>query len=128
MYAQRLGGRWQRTNPYRDLLDQGVYLAGGSDSPITPMNPVAGIAAAVRHPNHRQRLSGDEALALFTTGAARALQLDSTHGTVEPGRAADLVLLTADPRTSPQAQVVATVCAGRCIYSDHELASGIRLD
>ena len=66
MYSRRLGERWRRTNPFRCLLDSGVALAGGSDAPITPIDPVAGIRAAINHPNPDQRVTGLEALAMFT--------------------------------------------------------------
>ncbi len=112
MYARRLGDRWQNTNPYRNLLDAGVLLAGGSDAPITPVNPLAGIRAAVGHPNSSQRVSGAEALAMFTTAAARSLGVENDRGRIAPGYAADFVLLSGDPRTEPDVTVLATYVAG----------------
>ncbi len=116
MYATRLGERWRRTNPYRSLLDAGVTLAGGSDWPITLVNPLAGIRAAVSHPNPAERITAAEALAMFTTGAARAVGLGFEAGTIEPGRNADITLLDADPRTDPAACVIATCVRGRWVH------------
>ena len=123
MYASRLGERWRRTNPFRSLLDAGVKLAGGSDAPITPMNPLAGMAAAIHHPNPDQRLSPDEALALFTTGAASALRVDDRVGRLAAGMQADFVILTDDPRTGADCRVIATYRNGQRTYQDPARAS-----
>ncbi|MFO7651415.1 MAG: amidohydrolase family protein [bacterium] len=116
MYASRLGERWRSTNPYRDLLDAGVDLAGGSDWPITAIDPLGGIRAAVNHPNAAQRITPAEALAMFTTGAAGALGLADEIGTIEPGRSADITLLDADPRDGPGARVIATCVCGEWVH------------
>jgi predicted amidohydrolase YtcJ len=128
MYSRRLGERWHRTNPFRELLARGVLLAGGSDAPITPMNPLAGIQAAIQHPNTEQRIRPGQALAMFTASAARALQLDREVGTLEPGKRADIVVLTADPRSTADCRVVATFRGGTCAYKDDTLTSYLRLE
>jgi len=122
MYCRRLGNRWQRTNPFRRLLEQGVVLAGGSDSPITPISPLAGIKAAIEHPNSEQRVSPDQALAMFTTGAAYSFGLEHRIGRLEAGMDADFTVLTDDPRTSQNCEVAATFRSGRCVYRDERLA------
>jgi predicted amidohydrolase YtcJ len=116
MYAARLGERWRGTNPYRSMLGSGIVLAGGSDAPITPIDPLAGINAAINHPDPVQRITGPEALAMFTTAAAFSLGLETRCGRVEPGYDADLTLLSADPRTETACKVLATFRAGRRVY------------
>ncbi len=116
MYAERLGSRWEKTNPYRSLLDAGVILAGGSDAPITPIDPLAGIRAAVAHPNPRERISGAEAFAMFTTAAAWSLGLEMRAGRIEPGFDADLAVLSGDPRTDNDCRVLATYRAGELLF------------
>ncbi|MBN2537468.1 amidohydrolase family protein [candidate division WOR-3 bacterium] len=116
MYAARLGERWRQTNPWRGLLDSGVRLAGGSDAPITPVDPLGGIRAATRHPNPEHRLEPAEALDLFTSAAAHSLGLERETGRIEPGLEADLVLLDSDPRAETECRVLATVRAGRVIH------------
>lgn len=125
MYARRLGERWCRTNPFQSLLTAGVRLAGGSDAPITPMNPLAGMTAAVHHPNPDQRLSPDEALALFTTGAAAALRVEDRVGRLAAGMQADFVILTADPRTGADCRVVATYRDGQRTYANPAFVDGL---
>lgn len=93
----------------RVQADAGARLVFGSDTPIEPFNPLAGIHAAVT----RQRPDGtlgagwrteacltvDEALAAYTTGAAYCAGLEGRQGKLLPGYFADLVVLDADPYT-----------------------------
>jgi len=128
MYSKRLGERWRNTNPYRHLLDAGVRLAGGSDAPITPIDPVAGIRAAMERPNPREAVAGDEALAMFTSEAAFALSRESICGSIEVGKDADFTVLTADPRTAGPCEVVATFRGGKCVYRYESLNEYLRLE
>jgi predicted amidohydrolase YtcJ len=97
-YESFLGwARLKWIHPYRTLLDQGVLVAGGSDSPVTEINPLAGIQAAATHPHSEQRATVLEAIEMFTTsGAAFAFEEDR-KGSIELGKAADLVILSEDP-------------------------------
>jgi predicted amidohydrolase YtcJ len=128
MYARRLGDRWRNTNPYRHLLDSGVTLAGGSDAPITPIDPLAGIRAATAHPNPLQTVTGEEALAMFTSAAAFALNRESACGSIEVGKDASITVLTADPRSADDCRVVATFRSGKCIFRDDKLAGYLQLE
>ncbi|MGB3830072.1 MAG: amidohydrolase family protein [Ornithinimicrobium sp.] len=68
MYAARLGPqRALAAVPLRDMADAGVRLAFGSDSPVTALDPWAGVRAAVTHHNPAQRLRLDEAFAAHTS-------------------------------------------------------------
>lgn len=121
MYASRLGARRHLTNRLRTPLRYGLTLAGGSDSPITPLDPRLGIAAALNHPTAEERLSFPEALAMFTTGAATAVFAEEDYGTLAPGKWASFTVLAGDPRElSPEdlasAEVVATVRRGEITY------------
>ncbi len=116
MYAQRLGERWENTNPLRTLLENGITVAGGSDSPITPLDPLRGIKAATSLPNVSQRIKGKDAFDLFTANASYSLGIENKTGILKPGFDADFVVLDADPRENPCCQVLATYCAGRVVY------------
>lgn len=121
-FVHRLGARRaQRIHPYRSLLRARVRLAGGSDSPVTPLNPLLGIHAAVNHPLEGQRLTRLEALRLFTIDGAYAGFEESSRGTLEVGKLADFVFLSGDPlETAPsklkELQVLKTFVGGRCAY------------
>ncbi|OZB49791.1 MAG: hydrolase, partial [Cellulomonas sp. 14-74-6] len=79
MYAARLGaGRAIALNPLADLAAAGVPLAFGSDSPVTPLDPWAGIRAAVEHTAAEQRISARAAFRATTRGGWRLAGLDGT--------------------------------------------------
>jgi hypothetical protein len=125
MYSCRLGTRWRMTNPFRDLLAAGVILAGGSDAPITPVAPLLGIKAAIEHPNTEQRVTPEQALAMFTQDAALSLGLEDETGRLAPGLRADFAVLTDDPRTGSDCRVAAAFRAGRCVLEDHALLGSL---
>jgi imidazolonepropionase len=84
--------------PGRRLIDAGVPVAVGTDfNPGSSPAPNAHLALAFAL--HRLRLSAAEALAAMTINAAAALGLEHTHGSLEAGKHADLVIWDADSHT-----------------------------
>jgi hypothetical protein len=120
LYESRLGERRTRgTNPLGALAAAGVPLAFGSDT--MPLGPLLGVEQAVTAPATGQRLPVTDALAGYTRGAAYAGFDEDRVGTVEPGKLADLVVLTESPwEVSPDAiadiDVWRTVVDGRVVY------------
>jgi hypothetical protein len=105
-YEKLLGkARLDRVHPYRTVLDAGIPISGGSDSPVTPYDPLKGVQAAVLHPNPLQRVSVFEALAMFTATAAWSAFEENEKGTLEKGKFADLVVLEKDPFNIPTDQI-----------------------
>ncbi|HZP73900.1 MAG TPA: amidohydrolase family protein [Gaiellaceae bacterium] len=86
--------------PLRDLLDAGVTVGLGTDSPASvPSFDVfeemrTAVAFARAREQRAEALHAAEALALATVGAARALRLDEEVGTLTPGKRADLVVVS----------------------------------
>ncbi len=77
MYDSRVGAERARgMNPLRTLAHAGVPLALGSDAPVTPIDPWAGVRAAVHHPDPEQGLSARAAFAAATRGGWRAARRD----------------------------------------------------
>jgi hypothetical protein len=129
---KRIGpGRAKGSYAFRSLLAAGAVLAFGSDWPVAPLNPLAGIKAAVtrqtldgKHPNGwlpEQKLTVDEAVRAFTVGSACAEFAEKVKGTLTPGKLADLVMLDRDiyqiePADIDQARVVLTIVDGRVVY------------
>ncbi|HHS51198.1 MAG TPA: hypothetical protein ENN07_08805 [candidate division Zixibacteria bacterium] len=111
MYFRRLGERWRMTNRYRDLLDAGVVLAGSSDSYITPIDPLAGIFSAVEHPNANQAIRLEEAIEMFTIGAAKSEGEEAMLGEIAVGKSADLAVLSGNWAMG-EIEVSATVVGG----------------
>ena len=121
LYDQGLG--WERAapmNPFRELLDRGIELGAGSDSPITAIDPLAGVAAFQTHHEPAQRLSREEALRVFTIGSARLAHQEDKKGTLEPGKHADFAAYDVDPfetRSLGGLRPVLTVSLGRDVYA-----------
>jgi predicted amidohydrolase YtcJ len=121
LYETRLGNRYRRTNRLRSVLRAGITLAVGSDSNITPLDPLLGIQAAVDHPTESERLTVDEALTAFTLGAARAAFAEGDYGTIEAGKSATFTVFEKHPAdVTPNEiagiEVVATIVEGKPIY------------
>jgi hypothetical protein len=97
-YEAFLGkARLKRIHPYRTMLSHGILMAGGSDSPFTKIDPLLGISAAANHPHPDERLPVLEAIKLFTINGAKSAFEENVKGSIEAGKAADLVVLSEDP-------------------------------
>ena len=124
-----------RTNlgfPWRSLLNAGARLVFSSDWPACiSLDPIRGLHNAVNrrtidgkpeagwHPE--QRVSVETALRAYTLGGAIASFEERTKGTIEPGKLADIVVLTQDvtkidPMKIHETRVAMTVFDGRVIY------------
>jgi len=98
--------------PARAFVDAGVPVAIGTDfNPGT--SPAPNLALAMSFACVNLGLSPDEALSAVTINAARALSLEDEIGSLEPGKAADLVIwrvpTTAQIPYYPGADLVRTV-------------------
>lgn len=122
MYAARLGERWREVNPLRALVDAGVALAFGSDSPVTTLDPWAAARAAVQHRTPGQGLTPLEAFTAHTRGGWAAAGLDG--GVLEAGRQASFAVWDTDtfPDLSDPAVespgCLRTVVAGRTVHEE----------
>jgi predicted amidohydrolase YtcJ len=97
-YEAFLGhSRLRMIHPYRTLLSHGILIAGGSDSPVTRIDPLAGIEAAANHPHSEERLPVLEAIKLFSINGARFVFEEDRRGSIETKKRADLVILSHDP-------------------------------
>ena len=130
LLVKRFGTALMATaTPVRSWIDGGVVVGGGSDSPVTPYQPLLGLwQARTRHiagtdePVGRlQAVSGEEALALYTRDAAYVSFSEHERGMLRPGLLADWTVLSVDPVTcDPEAlrdaRVLATAVDGRLVY------------
>jgi hypothetical protein len=120
MYEERLGpARAMAAHPIRTMLERGVDVGVGSDSPVTPLDPMLSIAALEDHHEPAQRLTRLEALKLHRMGSARLGRQDAKKGALEPGRHADFAVYDADPLevASPEGlRPVLTVSLGREVF------------
>ena len=108
MAEARLGpGRLGGAYAWRSMLQNGVPLAFGSDSPVEAPEPFVGMAVAVSRQDAggkpaggwqpQQTITREQALAAYTAGAAYAGFADGRFGELKPGQRADFVLVDRDP-------------------------------
>jgi len=131
--------RAKTTYAFRSLLDAGATLAFGSDWDVAPMAPLMGIYAAVtrrtldgKHPEGwvpEQKISVAEAVRAYTMGSAYASFDESLKGSIEPGKLADLAVLsddifTIDPVKIAVTKVFITIFDGRIIFGPNPFATG----
>ncbi|UCD18014.1 MAG: amidohydrolase, partial [Candidatus Zixiibacteriota bacterium] len=128
------GKRGRNCFMFRTLLQKGIPLAFGSDAPTEPLDPLAGIDAAVNRPipgkrgsfYPEERITVAEAVYGFTAGPAYAVGREHTRGRLLPGFKADFVLLSDDifkiSRSEiKKMEVLATVFDGRPVFRHHML-------
>ena len=100
---------------WRQMLNAGIPLALGSDFPVESSNPLLGFYAAVTRQDLQgqpqegwrpeERLTRTEALHGFTLGAAYAAFMEDEVGSLQPGKRADFVVLSADLMEVPAAEI-----------------------
>jgi hypothetical protein len=116
---------------WRTFLEQGVPVAGGSDAPVERIDVLPGLYAARTRQDAkgwprggfepRERLTSEQALALFTQHAAFAAFEEHERGRLAPGWRADLTVLDRDITSRPPAallktRVLRTVVGGETVY------------
>lgn len=124
MYQRRIGDRCLRSNPYREMLDAGLTVCGGSDSDITEPRPLLGIHASVNRMVPQHNISVEEAIKLYTKDGAYALFEEKRKGALAPGYLADIVVLDGDILSIPKEniekmKVVTTIKSGSILFSRH---------
>ncbi|WP_330299146.1 amidohydrolase [Streptomyces sp. NBC_00503] len=127
--------RWMY--PARSLEKAGARLTGGSDWPVdalqvwnqlrTAIDRQGAFGSGALHPE-QEALSRDTTLRMHTSGTAWQLRQEELTGTVEAGKAADLVVLDRDVTRCPVADISdtgvrLTLVGGRVVH-DADSASG----
>lgn len=121
MYQHRLGERYKQTNAFREILDCGIVLCGGSDSNVTDPNPMLGIHYAVNHPVRRHRITVEEAIRIYTASGAYGLFLEEHLGSLTAGKYADAVIFpvdlkSTDPKSLKTIRPLCTIKAGEIVF------------
>jgi hypothetical protein len=129
---KRIGpDRIQRTYAFRSLLDADATLLFGSDWTVAPIEPLLGVhAAATRatidgaNPDGwvpAQKIGIAEILRAYTAANAYGAFMEDELGTLEAGRLADIVVLSANPfdvdaAAIPGIHVDVTIVNGDVVY------------
>jgi predicted amidohydrolase YtcJ len=136
--AERLSGAYA----WNSIQRAGGKLAFGSDTPVESADPFAGLATAITREDAsgqpfggwmpQERVSREQALAGFTTGAAYAAFAETKLGSLTPGHRADFILVNTDPLLASPSDIRATIVeetwvGGRPVYkrAKAELNEGI---
>jgi predicted amidohydrolase YtcJ len=125
--------RIKTTYAFRTLLDTGATLVFGSDWFVAPLSPILGIHAAVtrqtldgKYPAGwipEQKITVEEAVRAYTSGAAYAEFAEKIKGTLEVAKLADVVVLSQDifrikPDEIQKTKVTHTIVGGRIVYGN----------
>lgn len=130
--ADRLGpSRVLGAYAWRSLLETGVVIPDGSDTPVERVNPLFSFHAAATRQDERnwppggwypaQKMTREEALRGMTIWAAFAGFQEKDLGSLTAGKYADFVVLDRDimtvgDRDILQTQVLATYLGGKPVY------------
>lgn len=116
---------------YKNLLNQNMWLANGSDFPVASLNPLQGFFAAV-YPTHSKTkykskaLTRQQALQAMTIWAAKSCFEEKERGSIEIGKSADFVVLSVDIMDEKvdwksEINVLATYIDGIIVYTTNLL-------
>jgi len=126
----RLGPKRAEEGAYvwQKLMKTGAIVGNGTDAPVEDVSPIACFYASVSrklkdgtlfYPD--QRMSREEALRSYTWNNAYAGFEENVKGSLEPGKLADITVLSRDIMTIPEDQilstdVVYTIVSGRIAF------------
>ncbi|MDA8985569.1 amidohydrolase [Luminiphilus sp.] len=113
-------------SPARWAQEAGVRFSSHLDTPVTPMLPLQAVWSQVERKSTSgtiigpgQRIDRLSALRAVTIDAAWQVFMDDVIGSIEPGKDADLVVLSDNPLTAPDLRslkVDRTIIAGATVY------------
>ncbi|MGA8034829.1 MAG: amidohydrolase family protein [Candidatus Acidiferrales bacterium] len=122
--------RWNpafaKSQPLKSLLSEGIPLAFGSDGPT---NPFLNIVFATIHGNRpAEAITREQAVIAYTLTSAHAEFAEKDNGSREPGKLADLAILSQDIFTVataelPKTESVLTMVGGRAVYDAQVLTT-----
>src|SRR5437660_2204768 len=139
IWARNVGPeRAQRAWVWRSIESTGGLLAFGSDWPVVTLNPWPGVQNALTRqttegdpPNGfvpNERISLEDTIKAYTLGAALAGRREKTEGSLEPGKLADLIVLSEDlfkipPTEIVKTEVLLTLVGGKVVYQSPKWSS-----
>ena len=126
-------GRARYSYAWRSFLDNGVMLAFGTDWPVAPLDPMAGLYAAVTRATldakndqgwiPEEKITLSEAIQAYTMGAAFAEFQEHEKGAISAGKLADMVILSDNifqerSESIRKVKVKTTIVGGKVVYGD----------
>ncbi len=105
---------------WESFIKSGVVVPGGSDAPVERGEPMIEFYAAVARKDQKgfsaegwhpeEAVSREDALKMFTIWPAYAAFEEKLRGSIEPGKLADLTILSADIMKIPELDILKTRC------------------
>ncbi len=127
--------RVSRAFGWQSIAKTGGGLAYGSDWPVVTLNPWEGLQNAVTRETTEgtpkggwvpaERVTLTQAIEAYTLGAAFAGRRERTEGSLQPGKVADVIvvsqdLFAIDPHAISKTQVLTTIVGGKTVYESAE--------
>ena len=132
--------RIETFHPYRSMLDAGIIINGGSDhmvkwdanASINPYNPFLAMWSVITRTTERnsvimpsEAITREEALRMYTINNAYASFEESIKGSIEPGKLADVAILSKSFMDCPVDQIKdikaeLTIVGGKVVYEAEE--------
>lgn len=129
-YYENVGperSKWLK--PHRAWIDNGVVVASGTDSPVTPYLPFPSLWASIARRTEvkgtqmgmEQKVNREEAIRMYTVNGAYLTFEEGLKGSIEPGKLADMVVIDRDILTCPEddirdTKVLRTILGGETVY------------
>jgi hypothetical protein len=129
-YHENVGderSKWLK--PHRAWIDNGIVVASGTDSPVTPYLPFPSLWASIARRTEvrgtrmgtEQRINREEAIRLYTINGAYHTFEEDVKGSIEPGKIADMVVIDRNILTCPEddikdTKVLRTILGGKTVY------------
>jgi len=139
IWARNIGKeRASRAWVWNSIQKDGGHLAFGSDWPVVTLNPWPGVQTAVTRQTSngdppegfvpQQRLSLEDTIRAYTLGAAFSGRREKTEGSIEPGKLADLIVVSQDlfkidPHQIDKTEVLLTMVGGKVVYQSAEFSA-----
>ena len=129
-YHENVGderSKWLK--PHRAWIDEGIMVASGTDSPVTPFPPFVSLWTSIARRTElkntqmgtEQKITREEAIKLYTINGAYLTFEEDIKGSLEPGKLADMVVIDRDVLTCPEddikdTKVLTTYLGGKVIF------------
>jgi hypothetical protein len=126
---KRLGKkRCKYIYPFKSIIDSGIIMASGSDSPIEDPDIIMGLHALVTRNDFvpEQCITMEEALKTYTINGAYAAFEENVKGSIKVGKLADLVILNKNPLEVDKdhikgIQILETIIRGKIVFKKDEI-------
>ncbi|UCH57250.1 MAG: amidohydrolase [Candidatus Bathyarchaeota archaeon] len=115
--------------PHRAWIDEGIVVASGTDSPVTPYHPFPSLWASIARRTEindvqvgtEQCITREEAIRFYTINGAYLTFEEDIKGSIEPGKLVDMIVIDRDILTCPlddikDTRVLRTILGGKTVF------------